>query len=183
MEEKINPENGSQAMDINADSDIPGNTHLSNPDAGTDALERALQELEEERDKYRRLLADFDNFKKRSYKERVELSQTAGKEILVSLLEVMDDMERAEKLMDKIQDPEQIKEGNKLVFSKLRNKLLQRGLKPMDSLGEAFNDEKHEAVTMVDAGPEKKGVIIDELEKGYYLNDKIVRFAKVVVGQ
>ena len=85
--------------------------------------------------------------------------------------------------MELLQDAAQIKEGNQLIFSKFRNKLLQRGLKPMPCIGEPFNPEMHEAVTLLSAGPDKKGLIIDELEKGYYLNDKIVRFAKVVVGE
>lgn len=183
MDENKNTLTDSNEMDINADSDIPGHSHLSNPEDGTDALEKAMQEMEELKDKYRRLSAEFDNFKKRNARERIELIQTAGKDILVSLLEVLDDVDRAEKQMETIQDPGQIKEGNKLIFSKFRNKLLQRGLQPMVSIGESFNAERHEAVTLLAAGPDKKGLIIDELEKGYYLNDKIVRFAKVVVGE
>lgn len=183
MEENNNFTAGAQEPDINADSDIPGDSHLNNSEEESDASEKTLQEIGELKDKYQRLFAEFDNFKKRNARERIELIQTAGKDILVSLLEVLDDVDRATKLMESPHDAEQIKEGNQLIFSKFRNKLLQRGLKPMNCIGEPFNPEMHEAITLIAAGPDKKGIIIDEVEKGYYLNDKIVRFAKVVVGE
>jgi molecular chaperone GrpE len=182
MEEKNNIPTGSHEPDMNTDSDSV-NAHLRNPGEAAESGEKLLQELDELKDKYQRLFAEFDNFKKRSARERIEMIQTAGKDILVSLLEVLDDVDRAAKQMESLNDAQQIKEGNQLIFSKFRNKLLQRGLKPMSCIGEPFNAEMHEAVTLLPAGPDKKGVIIDELEKGYYLNDKIVRFAKVVVGE
>lgn len=183
MEEKNNVTAGSPETDLNTDREMPVNPNSSNPADSPEAGEKILQELEEMKDKYQRLFAEFDNYKKRSARERIEMIQTAGKDILVSLLEVLDDVDRAARQMESLHDAGQIKEGNQLIFSKFRTKLLQRGLKPMICIGEPFNPEMHEAVTILPAGPDKKGIIIDELEKGYYLNDKIVRFAKVVVGE
>ncbi len=182
MEDKdiITPENGH--MDINADADVPGTTHLSNEGAENIA-EKIQAELEEQKDKYLRLFAEFDNFKRRSAKERIELIQTAGKDVIVSLLEVMDDCDRAEKQMQNSEDVAAIKQGIGLVFGKLRNTLSNKGLKPMQSISTDFDVEKHEAITEVPAGDDMKGKVVDEVEKGYYLNDKIIRFAKVVVGK
>lgn len=171
-------------IDINSDADIPGKTHLSNPGAEQDPdIEKLSAELEEQKDKYIRLVAEFDNYKRRTAKERIELIQTAGKEIITSLLDVLDDCDRAEKQMNNSADIEQVKEGNKLVFTKLRNTLHQKGLAAMESLQKDFDVELHEAITELEAGPDMKGKIVDELEKGYYLNGKIIRFAKVVVGK
>ena len=182
MEEKNVPVTDNTNIDINADSDVPGNTHLSNPETEVIAeTEKLVSELKEQKDKYLRLSAEFDNFKRRTAKEKIELIQTAGKEIVSSLLEVLDDCERAEKQMQQSEDITLIKEGNLLVFNKLRNILQQKGLKPMLSTGQDFDVEKHEAVAEIES--EMKGKVIDEAIKGYYLNDKIIRFAKVVVGK
>jgi molecular chaperone GrpE len=151
------------------------------PDNEVETLNNQLAEL---KDKYLRLVADFDNFRKRSAKERLELIQTASKDLITSLLPVLDDSERAEKQMQITQDIEAIKEGEKLVFAKLRNTLQGKGLKAMDTIGQDFNPEFHEAITEIPAPNESlKGKVLDEVEKGYYLNDKIIRFAKVVVGK
>lgn len=150
-------------------------------EAETIALKKQVDEL---RDKYLRLVADFDNFRKRSAKERLELIQTASKDLITSLLPVLDDSERAEKQMQVTQDIEAIKEGEKLVFNKLRTTLLSQGLKAMETVGSDFNPEFHEAITEIPAPTKDQvGKVIDEVEKGYYLNDKIIRFAKVVVGK
>lgn len=142
------------------------------------------KQVDELKDKYLRLSADFDNFRKRSARERLELIQTASKDVIAGLLTVLDDSERAEKQMLATQDIEAIKEGEKLVFNKLRSTLQNRGLKAMESVGKDFNPEFHEAITEIPAPNESlKGKVLDEVEKGYYLNDKIIRFAKVVVGK
>ncbi len=146
-------------------------------------LEKCKAEVEEQKDKYLRLFAEFDNYKRRTSKERIELIQTAGREIISSLLEVLDDCDRAEKQMKASSDNLQSNEGTLLVFNKLRNILQQKGLKPMDSIHQDFDVEKHEAITEIECPNELKGKVIDELEKGYYLNEKIIRFAKVVVGK
>lgn len=178
--ETFSPEN--EEMNINADADIPGNTHLSNPD-GEDAMEKINAELEEQKDKYLRLFAEFDNFKRRSAKERIDLIQTAGKDVIVSLLEVMDDCDRAEKQLTESNDIAAQKEGVQLVFNKLRNTLQAKGLTAMESINTDFDVEKHEAITEIEVPEKQQGKVVDEVEKGYYLNNKIIRFAKVVVGK
>jgi molecular chaperone GrpE len=182
MEEKETVTTDNNEMNINADADVPGNTHLSNE--GAEGVAEKLQaELEEQKDKYLRLFAEFDNFKRRNAKERIELIQTAGKDVIVSLLEVMDDFDRAEKQMQNSDDAAAIKEGIGLVYNKLKNTLAAKGLKPMESINTEFDVEKHEAITEVPVGDKMKGKVVDEVEKGYYLNNKIIRFAKVVVGK
>lgn len=147
-------------------------------------LDTLKKEIEEQKEKFIRLYADFDNFKRRNAKERVELIQTAGKEVIQSMLEVLDDCERAEKQMNQSTDLKQIREGIGLVFSKFRNILQSRGLKEMKSIGETFNPDFHEAITEISVQDENmKGKIVDEVEKGYTLNDKIIRFSKVVIGK
>lgn len=141
------------------------------------------EELALANDKYLRLYAEFDNFRRRTTKERVELLQTAGKEVIVSLIPVIDDFERAVKSMEKATDVNAVKEGVVLVQNKLNNILGQKGLKPMESIGQAFDADLHEAITNIPAPTDDlKGKVIDEMEKGYYLNDKVIRFAKVIVG-
>lgn len=172
-----------EGFNINSDADIPGNNHLSNPEA-ENATEKLQAELDEQKDKYIRLFADFDNFKRRNAKERYELIQTAGKEVITSLLDVLDDCDRAEKQLQATDDIDQIKQGVQLVFNKLRNTLQAKGLKEMESINTEFDVEKHEAITEIPAPTEElKDKVVDEITKGYYLNDKIIRFAKVVVGK
>ena len=182
MEERETISSENEGMNINADADVPGNTHLSNP-GSEDALEKIRVELEEQKDKYLRLFAEFDNFKRRNAKEKIDLIQTAGKDVIVSLLEVLDDCDRAEKQMEESDDIAANKEGVQLVFNKLRNTLQSRGLKAMESINTDFDVAKHEAITEVETPEKKKGKVVDEIVKGYYLNNKLIRFAKVVVGK
>lgn len=147
----------------------------------------AEEKLKEENaalnDKYLRLFAEFDNYKRRTQKERVELLQTAGKDVIISLLSVLDDFDRANKAMENATDINPIREGIALVHNKLKNILGQKGLKEMESINTVFDTDNHEAITKIPAPNEElKGKVIDELEKGYTLNDKVIRFAKVVVG-
>ncbi len=129
-------------------------------------------------------MAEFDNFRRRTAKERLELIQTAGKEVIASMLEVLDDCDRAEKQLQANADAEQVKTGVQLVFNKLRSNLQSKGLKVMETKGTDFDADMHEAITEIPAPtPDLAGKVVDELEKGYYLNDKIIRFAKVVVGK
>ncbi|MGZ3754223.1 MAG: nucleotide exchange factor GrpE [Mucilaginibacter sp.] len=147
------------------------------------AEDKLKEELAQANDKYLRLYAEFDNFRRRTSKERIELLQTAGKEIIVSLLPVLDDFERAEKAMETSTDVEAVKQGVALIQNKLNNVLSQKGLKPMVSIGTAFDADLHEAITNIPAPTDDlKGKVIDEMEKGYYLGDSVVRFAKVIVG-
>ena len=142
------------------------------------------KELDELRDKYVRLYADFDNAKKRMAKEKIELILTASKDVLKDLLPVLDDFERAQKAVANSTDVNAVKEGLNLVHSKLINTVTSKGLKAMESIGTDFDVNHHEAITEIPAPtPEQAGKVIDEVEKGYLLNDKIIRFAKVVVGK
>jgi len=140
-------------------------------------------EASEWQNKYLRLYAEFDNFKRRTSKERLELLQIAGKDVIVDLLPVLDDFERAQKSMETASDIEAVKEGVKLVHHKLKNLLTSKGLKEMNSIGAEFDADVHEGITNIPApSNDLKGKVLDELEKGYYLNDKVIRFAKVIIG-
>jgi molecular chaperone GrpE len=148
--------------------------------AGTDKVEAELAEM---KDKYLRLFAEFDNYKRRTSKERMDLLKTANQEMVVALLPVVDDFERARQAMQTAQDVNSVKEGVDLIFNKLTSILQQKGLKPMEAVGSTFDPDLHEAITQIPAPEESlKGKVIDEVEKGYLLNDKVIRFAKVVIG-
>jgi molecular chaperone GrpE len=180
----VNRENGTNSgMDINTDESISGTSHLNEPVACEDEVEKLKSEIAELKDKYLRNVAEFDNFRRRTAKERIELIQTAGKEVITSLLDVLDDCDRAEKQLQASEDT-LLKEGIQLVFNKLRNTMQSKGVKPMQTIGTDFNPDQHEAITEIPAPNEAlKGKVVDEIQKGYYMNDKIIRFAKVVVGK
>jgi len=146
-------------------------------------VEKLQSELAETRDKFLRIYSEFDNYKKRTQRERLDLLKTANAEVILSLLPVLDDFERALKAMDADGSDNPLKSGVALIYHKLKNGLEQKGLKKMISIGEEFNVDQHEAVTNIPAPNEKlKGKVIDEAESGYFLNDKIIRHAKVIVG-
>ena len=169
---------------INTDDNSAGSNFLN--EAVTDTnnqIEKLEAEIAEQKDKYLRLLADFENYKRRTAKESLELRSTANKELMVALLDVMDDCDRAEKQLNETEDIEKQKEGIHLVFNKIRSILTSKGLKAMSSIHTEFNVEHHEAITEIPAPTEElKNKVLDEVQKGYFLNDKIIRFAKVVVG-
>ncbi len=184
MEEKNIQEELKDQQPISSEEVANGNEDASSEQEDSGQLQKLQSEVEELKDKYLRQAAEFDNFRRRTAKEKIELISTAGKDVIGSLLEVLDDSERAEKQLKNAQDLEALKEGFRLVFTKLRNTLQARGLKPMESIGTEFNPDMHEAITEIPSpSPEMAGKVIDEVEKGYYLNDKIIRFAKVVVGK
>ncbi len=144
---------------------------------------RIGSELAELKDKYLRLYADFENFRRRTAKEKLCLIGNANEGVLQALIPVVDDFERALQSIDKTDDVAAVKEGVLLIYNKLFKTLEGKGLKPMVSKGEPFNADLHESVTQFPAPSEDlKGKVIDEIEKGYYLNDKVIRFAKVIVG-
>lgn len=157
---------------------------IKTPEDLTVELDMVKAELADQKDKYLRLYAEFDNFKRRSAKERVELIQTAGKEVITSLLDVLDDCNRAEvQIQESGQHKDALHEGVLLIFNKLKSILDAKGLKPMNCIGQEFNPDEQEALSQVPVKDDQlKGKVIDEIVKGYYLNDKIIRFAKVVVG-
>jgi molecular chaperone GrpE len=135
-------------------------------------------------DKYLRLYSEFDNYRRRTTKERLELFKTASQDILTELIPVLDDFERAQKALTEKADFNVLKQGVDLVFHKFNNTLTSKGLKAFESIGKAFDPDFHEAVTKIPAPSKKlRGKVVDEIEKGYMLNDKVIRFAKVVVGE
>lgn len=147
------------------------------------AEEELQYKLAELNDKYLRLYSDFDNFRKRTAKEKMDLIQSGGEDVFKSLLPIVDDFDRAVKSNAEITDIKTINEGINLIYNKFKNTLSQRGLEEMKAIGEPFNTDLHEAITSVPApNEESKGKILDELEKGYMLNGKVIRFAKVVIG-
>ncbi len=166
---------------LNADDSRNGGELSESNDEEVEKLQAEVAEL---KDKYLRQAAEFDNFRRRNAKERVELIQTAGKDTIESLLVVLDDVDRASKTLENITDLTVLKEGISLVFNKFRNIMQQKGLRAMDAVNEEFNPDLHEAITEIPAPTEKmKGKVIDVVEAGYYLNDKLIRHAKVVVGK
>jgi molecular chaperone GrpE len=139
--------------------------------------------IDELNDKYLRLYSEFDNFRRRTAKEKIELIQSGGEDVFKNLLPVVDDFERAIKSNAETTDIKTINDGIILIYNKLKNTLTQKGLEEMKSLGESFNTDLHEAITNIPApSDDLKGKVVDELEKGYMLNGKVVRFAKVVIG-
>ncbi|MBL1281044.1 MAG: nucleotide exchange factor GrpE [Fluviicola sp.] len=134
--------------------------------------------------KYLRIHAEFDNYRKRTNKEKIDIIGNANASLLKDLIPVIDDFERAIQNNENLEDAKALKEGFNLIFSKFMNTLTAKGLKPMDSVGQEFDADIHEAIANVPAPKKKqKGKVIDAIEKGYTLNDKIIRFAKVIVGQ
>lgn len=142
-------------------------------------------ELEESKDKYLRLYSEFDNFRRRNAKERIELIKTASEDLITDLLPILDDFERAEKAFKEQADDKALAEGFGLIKNKFEKTLTSKGLKPMDSEpGIEFDSEIHEAITKIPAPDKKlKGKVVDVVEKGYLLNEKVVRYAKVVIGE
>src|ERR1700694_1974643 len=169
-----NYEENTTGIDINTDENLSGTTHLNEPMSEESELEKVKGELAQIKDKYIRTVAEFENYKRRSAKERMELIVTAGREVIIHLLDTLDDCDRAQKQLESSNDINEIKEGVMLVFNKLRSTLVAKGLKPMESLYKDFNPDLHEAITEVPVNDEKlKGKVIDEVQKGYYINNKI----------
>ena len=171
------------SVDINISEKMDNEDLLNEVVEEESEVELLKKQIKELNDKYLRQVAEFENFKRRTARERMELIQTAGRDVITDLLEVLDDCERAEKQLENTDDLNQIKQGVQLVFTKLRNTLSAKGLRPMEALNKDFNPDLHEAITEIDAGEEMKGKVVAEIQRGYYLNDKIIRFAKVVVGK
>lgn len=144
----------------------------------------AEEKYAELNDRFLRLYAEFENYRRRTNEERLQLISTAGKDMIVSLLPVMDNFERAIVTNEKSEDVAAMKEGFQLIYNMFKGILEAKGLKPMEAKGQGFDSDLHEAIANVPA-PDKKltGKVIEDVEKGYYLNDKVIRFAKVVVGQ
>lgn len=176
-------ENGADEDNKNEEMDQPESTDMAFDEADEEQ-HPTLEELDELRNKYLRLAAEFDNYRKRTSRERRELIETADKDVIISLLDVLDDSERASQQMETTDNIDVVKEGALLIFNKLNKILRSRGLKEMESLHADFDAELHDAIAEVPAPSEElKGKIMDNIQKGYYLGDKLIRHAKVVVGK
>ncbi len=148
-----------------------------------DPIAKLEAELTESRDKYLYMYSEFENYKKRVSRDRIEQSKMAGSDIFLAILPIIDDMERAIKSFENTSDVEGIKSGINLIYSKLKSTTESKGLKPMDATGKQFDPDLHDAITNIPAPSEEmKGKVVDEVERGYFLNDKVIRHAKVVVG-
>lgn len=186
--EVVNPnmseENNEQNEAVN-DHDRE-NTEKTSENDGNDAAAKLAEltaKLADQNDKYLRLYSEFDNFRKRTSKERAELIKTAGEDVFKAFLPVIDDFERALKANENATDLNSVNEGVKLIYNKMKNSFHQKGLEVMDCMGKEFDADIMEAITNIPApSQELKGKVVDELEKGYMLNGKVIRFAKVVVG-
>ena len=174
-EQTLQPENNSNSTE---------NPQQQEFKEGTEDAAKLKQQVEEAKDKYLRLYADYENFRRRTAKERIDFFKTANQDLIKVLLPVLDDFERARKAFENEGlDTKTLKEGVELIFQKLFKTLESKGLKTMQSLGETFDSDLHEAITQIPSpSPELKGKIVDELEKGYYLEDKVIRFARVIIG-
>jgi len=185
MEENVDELVESQDGDTAEDTDVKKDKNSKKKgDEISVELEEKNQELGELKDKYLRLQAEFDNFRKRTVKEKLEFMITAAQDTVSALLPVLDDFDRARKNAEDENSTEPFSEGVMLVYDKLHKTLEQKGLKAMESTGAVFDPELHEAITEIPAPEEDmKGKVMDTVEKGYFLKEKIIRHAKVVVGK
>jgi molecular chaperone GrpE len=169
---------------VNADFDIQQHANeVDSKDSQDSTTDRLTAELAESKEKYLRLYADFENLRRRTAKEKLDYIKSANEEVIRVILPVIDDFERAQKSSASVEDASVVKEGMQLIYNKLYKTLEQKGLKPMESVGKSFDPDMHESITQIPAPSEDlKGKVIDEVEKGYFLNDKVLRFAKVIIG-
>jgi molecular chaperone GrpE len=180
-EEQLRAEEHMEAEASEQSTADPSSEEATTEDAALAKLEAENSEL---RDKFIRKVAEFDNFKKRTTRERIELMNTAAQDTLQALLPVLDDFDRMQKLSDEQKEGKAFREGVDLIYQKLNNILKQRGLEVMDTDGQPFDPEFHEALTEIPAPSEElKGKIVDTIERGYKLKGKIIRHAKVVTGK
>lgn len=155
-----------------------------NQETSAEAIPTTEELLAQEKDKYMRLMADFENFRRQQRNMQIDLIKTATKDLMIELLTVVDNFERALQTMENASDLNAVKEGVQLIHNSFKSTLEKKGLKEMEAKNTAFDADKHEALTEIPApSEEQKGQVIDVVTKGYYLNDKIIRFAKVVVGK
>lgn len=179
---EVNGENGLDQTD-----NLDQNEQKTDTSASTETTENGSEDLSakinELNDKYLRLYSEFDNYRKRTIKEKADVLKTANEDVLKAILPVIDDFERAIKANENVTDVNAIKEGVHLIYNKLKSTAQHKGLTPFDSKGETFDADLMEAITHIPApSDDMKGKVIDEIEKGYKLGDKVIRFAKVVVG-
>lgn len=182
----VNEAQNNDALDNSGDQETVVDDVIDSPESEIEALKNLLQEKEDEIKKEKKdylfLMADFDNFRKRTIKEKGELIKTGSENILKELLPVVDDFERGLEAMQTATDAEAIKEGMELVYNKFLKFFEQNGVRAMETNGTEFDPEQHEALTTLPVDDEQKNKIIDTVTKGYTLNGKVIRHAKVVVG-
>jgi molecular chaperone GrpE len=182
--EQPQEENVENELGENNENEAEEGEELKKQKTMVDESEKLASELSEMKDKYLRLYAEFDNYRKRTMREREELIKTASESAIKSMLSTLDDLERAIKAAKSSNEESTILEGILLIYEKMFKTLEQQGLKAMDSDGHDFNPDLHEALTKIPVpNDDLKGKVIETIEKGYYLRDKIIRYAKVVVGQ
>jgi len=156
----------------------------SKKDKTHEQIEKLEKEVAEIKDKHLRLQAEFDNFRKRTLKEKMDLLKSGGETVLTSILPVIDDLERALAAFGEVEDENPFKQGIILIYNKFQDFLKQNGIKEIDAKGKEFDTDLHEAITKIPAPAEElKGKIVDVVQRGYLLNDKVIRFAKVVIGE
>ena len=177
-EEKVTVDETTEESAQNGQDDSQEETQEKDP------LEAANEQIEELKDKYLRAVAEFDNYKKRTQKEKTELILNGGEKTIVAILPILDDMERAAASAEKTDDIKALEEGWELIFKKLKKILESMGVKEIETKDADFNVDFHEAIAMVPGmGDDKKGKVIDCVQTGYSMNDKVIRHAKVAVGQ
>ncbi|MBQ3187002.1 MAG: nucleotide exchange factor GrpE [Alistipes sp.] len=166
-----------------ADEEAAATDTMADAPVAEDEVVKLAAEVAEWKDKYLRLQAEFDNYRKRTLREKMELVETGGKEVLLAMLPVKDDVERAVAAMLKTEDVESVRQGVQLIAQKFTEALKQRGVTQIEVVGQPFDEEVAEAVARFAAGEEQKGVVIDCVQTGYRLGERVLRFAKVVVGE
>lgn len=171
-------------VDTTATDSASSDNMAENTDTATDTVaEKSAEEQIDWKDQYIRLQAEFDNFRKRTIREKMDLIQSGGSDILKAILPILDDMQRATAASEKSDDINALREGERLVVQKFIDTLRQKKVVEIEALDAPFNENLHEAVARFAAGEDKKGKVIDVIERGYMLGDKVLRFAKVVVGE
>jgi molecular chaperone GrpE len=179
-----NAVNDATSTENMTDNDVAAESEAQDTTSTGDVTEQLMNQVKEWQEKYIRLSADFDNFRKRTMREKMELIKTASEDTLISILPVIDDFERAIKAMENVTEVVPVKEGVVLIYNKFNETLAQKGLKAIHTQNQEFNTDLHEAITKIPAPAEDlKGKVVDVIQKGYILHDKVVRFAKVVVGE
>ena len=162
-------------------SDVGTEEQQPDEEAAIAALQK---ELSESKDKYLRLAAEFDNYRKRTLREKMDLIQNAGESLLIDILPVVDDFDRGMEVASKAEDMDAVRAGMDLIFSKIKDFLTNNGVKEINAMNEPFDADRHEAITNIPApSNDLKGKIVDVIQKGYTLNDKVIRYPKVVVGE
>ena len=178
----MDKENKNNEPELNEEKSAADNTEDKSENKSVSEVDELKKQLAELNDKYLRLYSEFDNYRKRTIKEKSELIKTASEDVMKAMLPIIDDFERAIKANEKVEDAAPIKEGINLIYNKLKSNIQQKGLTAFESIGQEFNSDTMEAITHIPATDEtQKGKVVDEIEKGYKLGDKVIRYARVVV--